>query len=84
LRLVREVAMTYRYAPKLREEVNSLLGSVTRPIAAPTEPQKLRLREVSDETAKAIADLNAVVAKIQAINGNLSSHPHIVTGAAIK
>jgi photosystem II stability/assembly factor-like uncharacterized protein len=84
MRLVREGQMTYRYAPKLREEVNSLMGAVTRPIAAPTEPQKLRLREVSDETAKAIADLNASVTKIQAINEKLRGQPHVVTGAAIK
>src|SRR5207244_2731798 len=55
--LVREAPFGYRYPPKLREEVSSLMGSITNPIAAPTEPQLLRLREVKEETAKAVADL---------------------------
>jgi uncharacterized phage infection (PIP) family protein YhgE len=83
--LVREAPFGYRYPPKLREEVQSLMGSVTSPIAAPTEPQLLRLREVTDETQKAVADLNSIISgSIRRVNEKLSSQPHVVTGPAVK
>jgi photosystem II stability/assembly factor-like uncharacterized protein len=85
LTLVREGQFNYRYAPRLREEVNSLMGSITNPVAAPTEPQMLRLREVTEETAQAVAALNAIInGPIQKVNEKLQGRPHIVTGAAIK
>ncbi len=85
LMLVREGPFGYRYAPKLREEVNSLMGSITSPIAAPTEPQMLRLREVTAETAKAVADLNALIeGPIKKINEMLQGRPHVMTGSPIK
>jgi uncharacterized phage infection (PIP) family protein YhgE len=83
--LVREAQFGYRYPPKLREEVQSLMGSITSPIASPTEPQLLRLREVTDETQKAVAELNAIIAgSIRRVNEKLSSQPHVVTGPAVK
>ena len=83
--LVREASFGYRYPPKLREEVNSLMGSVSSPIAAPTEPQMVRLREVTEETQKAVADLNAIIAgSIRRVNEKLSSQPHVVTGSALR
>jgi photosystem II stability/assembly factor-like uncharacterized protein len=83
--LVRERNFGYRYPPKLREEVNSLMGSVTGAIAPPTEPQLLRLREVKEETEKAVADLNTIqTTTIRKINEKLSGQPHIVTGPVIK
>ena len=83
--LVREAPFGYRYPPKLREEVQSLMGSITSPIAPPTEPQMLRLREVTDETQKAVADLNSIISgSIRRVNEKLSSQPHIVAGPAVK
>ena len=83
--LVREAQFGYRYPPKLREEVNSLSGSISGPIAPPTEAQKLRLREVTAETQKAVADLNAIIStSIRKINESLSGQPHVVSGAALK
>ena len=83
--LVREGQFNYRFAPKLREEVRSLMGAIIRPIAAPTEPQLFRLSEVKAETEKAVADLNAIIAnRIRKINEQLSSRPHIVTGTTIR
>jgi photosystem II stability/assembly factor-like uncharacterized protein len=81
--LVREGSFSYRYPPKLREEVSSLLGSVSGPIAAPTEAQKLRLREVKDAAAKASTDLDAIVSgRIKRINERLSGQPHVVVAPA--
>jgi len=83
--LVREAPFGYRYPPRLREEVQSLMGSIASPIAPPTEPQMLRLREVTDETQRAVADLNGIIAgSIRRINEKLSSQPHIVTGSPVK
>ncbi|MEK6285250.1 MAG: hypothetical protein AABO57_05875 [Acidobacteriota bacterium] len=83
--LVREAQFGYRYPPKLREEVNSLMGSINSAIAPPTEPQMLRLREVTEETQKAVADLNAIISgSIRRINEKLSSQPHVVTGSAVR
>ena len=80
--LVREAQFGYRYPPRLREEVQSLSGSISSAIAPPTEPQMLRLREVTEETQKAVADLNAIVSgSIRRINEKLSSQPHVVTSA---
>jgi hypothetical protein len=83
--LVREAPFGYRYPPRLREEVNSLMGSISSPIAPPTEPQLLRMREVTDETQKAVSDLNAIISgSIRRINEKLSSQPHVVTGSPVK
>jgi hypothetical protein len=83
--LVREAPFGYRYPPRLREEVNSLMGSISSPIAPPSEPQLLRLREVTEETQKAVADLNAIVSgSIRRINEKLSNQPHIVTGSPVR
>lgn len=83
--LVREAPLIYRYPPKLREEVQSLMGSVSNPIAPPTEPQLLRLREVTDETQQAVASLNGIISgSIRRVNEKLSSQPHVVTGLSVK
>jgi hypothetical protein len=83
--LVREAPFGYRYPPKLREEVQSLMGSITSPIATPTEPQLLRLREVTDDTQRAVAELSTIVSgPIRRVNEKLSSQPHIVAGPAVK
>ena len=83
--LVREAPFGYRYPPRLREEVQSLGGSISSAIAPPTEAQMLRLREVTEETQKAAADLNGIISgAIRRINDKLSSQPHVVTGSAVR
>jgi photosystem II stability/assembly factor-like uncharacterized protein len=83
--LVRECAMNYRCPGKLREEANSLMGSITSTIAPPTEGQKLRMREVKEETVKAVEELNRIVSvTIKRLNDQMSGQPHIVAGAPIK
>jgi len=83
--LVREAPFGYRYPPKLREEVQSLGGSISAAIAPPTEAQMLRLREVTEETQKAAADLNGIIsASIRRINDKLSGQPHVVTSSAVR
>src|SRR5712692_5717719 len=83
--LVREAPFGYRYPPRLREEVQSLMGSITSPIAPPTEPQMLRLRKVTDETQKAVVELNGIISgSIRRVNEKLSSQPHVVTGSPVK
>jgi hypothetical protein len=83
--LVREAPFGYRYPPRLREEVQSLGGSISAAIAPPTEAQMLRLREVTEETQKAAADLNGIISgSIRRINEKLSSQPHVVTGSAVR
>ena len=80
--LVREAPFSYRYPPRLREEVQSLSGSISSAIAPPTEPQMLRLREVTEETQKAVAELNAIMSgSIRRINEKLSNQPHVMTGS---
>ena len=83
--LVREAPFGYRYPPRLREEVQSLMGSITSAIAPPTESQMLRLREVTEETQRAVAELNAIIGgSVRRINEKLSSQPHIMTGSPVK
>jgi hypothetical protein len=83
--LVREAPFIYRYPPRLREEVQSLMGSVSNPIAPPTEPQLLRLREVTEETQQAVASLNAITSgSIRRVNEKLSAQPHVVASPSVK
>jgi hypothetical protein len=83
--LVREAPFGYRYPPRLREEVQSLMGSITSAIAPPTESQMLRVREVTEETQRAVAELNAIIGgSVRRINEKLSSQPHIMTGSPVK
>ena len=61
------------------------MSSVSGPIAPPTEAQKLRLRELKDETAKAVAVLNALLdGSIKRINEKLSGQPHVMTGVSVQ
>ncbi len=83
--LVRDCTMNYRCPGKLREEANSLMGSINNTIAPPTEGQKVRMREVKEEIAKAVEELNRIASTtIKKVNDQMSSQPHIVTGAPIK
>jgi len=84
-RLVRECSMSYRCGAQLRENVNSLLGSVTGPIARPSDGMLLLLSEYKDETAQAIAELNKIIStSIKKVNDQLGNQPHIIVGPPIR
>src|SRR6185436_1017706 len=50
----------YRQYPRLREEVQSLYGSVSRSLTRPTDPQLLRKGELNLETSAAAQRLNTI------------------------
>jgi photosystem II stability/assembly factor-like uncharacterized protein len=79
-KLARPLAgLGYRQYPRLREEAQSLNGSINRPAARPTEPQLLRMKELQQETDQIAAELNAVITTdIGKINQALASAPRIV------
>jgi photosystem II stability/assembly factor-like uncharacterized protein len=79
-RLARPLAgLGYRQYPRLREEVQSLYGSVTRSLARPTDPQMLRKGELDSETGAAEQRLNGIVnGRIAKLNALLKNLPHII------
>ncbi len=78
-------AMGYRQAPMLREELTSLFGAVSRPLAPPTDPQKVRLEELKQETAQVTAELNAILDQtVPELNRMLGAYPHVVGGTPLK
>ncbi|MGQ0703101.1 MAG: WD40/YVTN/BNR-like repeat-containing protein [Gemmatimonadales bacterium] len=69
----------YRQYPRLREEVQSLSGSVNRSLNRPTDAQLLRKGELEAETSAAEAKLNGIVnGRIARVNALLKNLPHIV------
>ena len=86
LRTFRDEALTrplqglgYRQYPRLREEVQSLFGSVSRTVNRPTDPQVKRGGELAKETAEAEQRLNAIInGRIAKLNGLLKGMPRIV------
>jgi hypothetical protein len=83
-RLVRECTMSYRCGAQLRENVNSLLNSISGPIARPSDGMLLLVKEYKAEAEKASSELNTIVTtSIKKVNDQLSTRPHIVTGTAI-
>jgi photosystem II stability/assembly factor-like uncharacterized protein len=76
--LTREIPMSYRYGPKLREEITSLAGSISSVQGAPTDAQKARLEELKQEVAASEQQLQQLVAQhVTAINSMLAGQPHI-------
>lgn len=74
----------YRQYPRLREEVQSLYGSVTRSLTRPTDPQMLRKGELNTETGAAEQRLNAIITgRIAKLNGLLKNLPHIILAGGI-
>jgi hypothetical protein len=60
-KLVRECSLSYRCGAMLRENVNSLLSSVTGTIARPSDGMLLLVREYKEEAAQAAAELNTIL-----------------------
>jgi hypothetical protein len=78
--LVRPIAgLGYRQYPRLREDVQSLAGYFNRGFRAPNEGERTRLKDLTDEVAKAEATLNAMITgDVAAINEAMKAVPRIV------
>ena len=78
--LVRPIpGLGYRQYPRLREDVQSLVGYVNRGFRAPNDGERARLKDLTDDVAKAEAKLNGIIAgEIAAINEATKSVPRIV------
>jgi hypothetical protein len=75
----------YRQYPRLREEVGSLSGSVSRSITKPTDAQGRRYGELVTETGAVTQELQGIVSgRIAKLNNLLKNLPHIIVrGGAI-
>jgi hypothetical protein len=85
-KLIRPLAgLGYRQYPRLREEVNTLYGAVTRSYTRPTDPQVARNGELATETGQLTQELQAIVNnRIAKLNQLLKNLPHVVVpGGAI-
>ncbi len=72
--------MGYRQYPRLREEIQSLGGSVSRAAARPTDPEMLRMKEQQQELDDAIGRLNRIQTdQVARINELMKAAPFIVT-----
>jgi photosystem II stability/assembly factor-like uncharacterized protein len=72
--------MGYRQYPRLREEITSLSGAVSRSPNRPTEGQALRLKELGEELDRAVAALNRIqTEQIGKINDMMKGMPFIAT-----
>ena len=70
--------MGYRQYPRIREEINSLYGAVSRAPASPTEGEALRTRELTQELDAAIARLNQIQSdQVGKINEAMKGVPFI-------
>ncbi|NUQ13407.1 MAG: hypothetical protein HUU26_13930 [Gemmatimonadaceae bacterium] len=77
--------LNYRQYPRLREEVGSLAGAVSRTITRPTDAQGRRYGELVTETDAVRQELQGIVnGRIAKLNGLLRNLPHIIVrGGAI-
>jgi hypothetical protein len=68
-----------RQYPRLREDVQSLVGYFGRGLRAPNEGELTRLKDLTGEVAKAEAKMNGfITTDIAAINDAMKSAPRIV------
>ncbi len=73
-------SMGYRQYPRIREEIQSVSGAVTRAFARPTEGQAIRTKELGEELDKAIATLNRIqTEQVGKVNELMKASPFIVT-----
>jgi hypothetical protein len=74
----------YRQYPRLREEVNSLSGAVTRSITKPTDAQVGRHTELVSETSQVQRELQAIVdGRVARLNEMLKNLPHVIVPGRI-
>jgi len=82
--LVRPVpGLGYRQYPRLREEIQTVSGMVSRPLMPPTAGELQRLAELKTETDQAQARLDALIRdRIAPINQLLGGTPHVIVPRA--
>ena len=82
--LVRPVAgLGYRQYPRLREEVQTVSGSITRSMLPPTAGELLRSTELTTETTEAAARFDQIMqTRVARINTLLKGSPHVITPPA--
>jgi hypothetical protein len=69
----------YRQYPRLREEIQTVTGMVTRPMKPPTAGETLRMGELKSETDQAQARLDAIIQnRVGKINQLLAGTPHVI------
>jgi photosystem II stability/assembly factor-like uncharacterized protein len=69
----------YRQYPRLREDVQSMAGYLNRGFRAPNDGERTRLKDLTDQVARAEAKLDGMVnADIATINEALKPVPHII------
>jgi hypothetical protein len=78
--LVRPIqGLGYRQYPRLREDVQSLVGYFGRGLRAPNEGEQTRLKDLTAEVAKAESKLNGLItADIAAVNEATKGLPRVV------
>jgi hypothetical protein len=70
----------YRQYPRLREEVQTVSGMVSRPMMPPTQGELLRLNELKVEADQAQARLDGIIQnRVSKINQALAGTPHVIT-----
>jgi photosystem II stability/assembly factor-like uncharacterized protein len=75
----------YRQYPRLREEVQTISGSISRPQWPVTAGEALRSRELGVETDDAEGRLNALIrSRVAKINDLLGGTPHVIAPAVPK
>jgi photosystem II stability/assembly factor-like uncharacterized protein len=72
-------AMNYRMYPRLREDVQSLSGNVSRGFRAPNAGEKERMKDLVALVDRAVTKLNGIISgDIAAINQAMSQTPRII------
>jgi len=70
----------YRQYPRLREEVQTVSGMVSRPMMPPTAGEQLRMGELKVEADQAQARLDGIIQnRVLKINQALANTPHVIT-----
>ena len=82
--LVRPVAgLGYRQYPRLREEVQTVSGMISRPMMAPTAGELLRSGELRTESDEANARFDTIMqTRVAKINELLKGSPHVIAPPA--
>jgi hypothetical protein len=77
--------MNYRTRPRLREEVQSLMGTVDGAEARPTTQQMTRVKELDREVSEAKATYQKILdTDIAQINEKVKDMPQIVVSKPVK
>jgi len=77
--------MNYRTRPRLREEVQSLMGTVDGAEARPTTQQLTRVKELEQEVSEAKSSYRKIIdTDIAQVNEKVKDMPQIVVGKPVK